>query len=199
MSCDEKAQEIFRAGLKNGYDIGSTYHPDTWKKEPIHRPAWLDEPLTVTKNPSYKHLISCSGNNNIVAGTIEEKKMILNMNNVDDVARVKKACNIPGTGEPTLSHFCWFALFLMARPGEYSEYAAGDLVTKTGALLKMRRFGPVWGYQTKTHLFLEQNTKKDSEPGRRARQGHKIMWIIQNDPNKYIGKVEDGVLEVLSK
>lgn len=52
-------------------------------------------------------------------------------------------------------------------------------------------------------LYLEQNPLKDSEHGRLAKDGHKIMWIIYKPRNKeinhpfkpgtYIAKVMDGV------
>lgn len=189
MSCDKRAQEIYCAGCKNGYDVASR-NPGEWKKEPFQRPAWLDEPLTVTKSLRYH-----SADEKSAVGSIEkETKMILNMNNVEDIARVKKACKIEGLAEPTLSHFCWYAL-----QAQQQELLGVSIITRTGKMLQSHRFGPVWGFETKTHLFLEQNAQKNSEPGRRARQGHKIMWVIQKTPNKYIGKVEDGVLEVFNK
>jgi len=39
--------------------------------------------------------------------------------------------------------------------------------------------------------FLQQNPNKKSEYGKRARQGHKIIWVI-NPKGQYIGRIEDG-------
>jgi hypothetical protein len=39
-------------------------------------------------------------------------------------------------------------------------------------------------------VFLEQNPEKDSRWGEFARQGHKILWVI--DDGHYIAQVRDG-------
>jgi hypothetical protein len=41
------------------------------------------------------------------------------------------------------------------------------------------------------YTFLNQNPEKNSVWGRLARDGHKIMWIIED--GDYVGQVRDGV------
>lgn len=38
--------------------------------------------------------------------------------------------------------------------------------------------------------FLEQNPEKDSEWGEKAREGHKILWVLKDDD--YVAQVYDG-------
>jgi hypothetical protein len=40
------------------------------------------------------------------------------------------------------------------------------------------------------HVFLEQNPEKDSRWGELARQGHKILWVLEG--RKYVAQVRDG-------
>jgi len=40
------------------------------------------------------------------------------------------------------------------------------------------------------YLFIEQNHRKKSEWGKKAREGHKIMWIIKG--RRYIIQIIDG-------
>jgi hypothetical protein len=40
------------------------------------------------------------------------------------------------------------------------------------------------------YRFIEQNWKKKSEWGKKAREGHKIMWIIKG--RKYMVQIIDG-------
>ena len=48
------------------------------------------------------------------------------------------------------------------------------------------RFLIVEGY-----TFLEQNPEKNSNWGRMAKDGHKILWVIED--GDYVGQVRDGV------
>ena len=41
------------------------------------------------------------------------------------------------------------------------------------------------------YTFLNQNSEKNSVWGRLARDGHKIMWVIED--GDYVGQVRDGV------
>lgn len=41
------------------------------------------------------------------------------------------------------------------------------------------------------YTFLEQNPKKNSVWGKLARDGHKILWIIED--GDYVGQVRDSV------
>jgi hypothetical protein len=41
------------------------------------------------------------------------------------------------------------------------------------------------------YTFLNQNPEKNSVWGRLARDGHKIMWVIED--GDYVGQVRDGV------
>lgn len=40
------------------------------------------------------------------------------------------------------------------------------------------------------YRFIEQNWKKKSEWGKKAREGHKIMWIIKG--RRYMAQIMDG-------
>jgi len=40
------------------------------------------------------------------------------------------------------------------------------------------------------YRFIEQNRNKKSEWGKKAREGHKIMWIIKG--RRYISQILDG-------
>ena len=45
--------------------------------------------------------------------------------------------------------------------------------------------------------FIEQNRNKKSEWGKKAREGHKIMWIIKG--RRYISQILDGKYTDLKK
>ncbi|MFW9988748.1 MAG: hypothetical protein ACFFC3_08850 [Candidatus Odinarchaeota archaeon] len=47
------------------------------------------------------------------------------------------------------------------------------------------RYIDLFGYR-----YIEQNRNKKSEWGKKARQGHKIMWIIKG--RRYIARIMDG-------
>ena len=40
------------------------------------------------------------------------------------------------------------------------------------------------------HRFIEQNQKKQSQWAKKAREGHKIMWVIKG--RRYIAQIFDG-------
>jgi hypothetical protein len=48
------------------------------------------------------------------------------------------------------------------------------------------RYIDYFGYR-----FIEQNRNKKSEWGKKAREGHKIMWIIKG--RRYMARIMDGV------
>ncbi|MBY8990041.1 MAG: hypothetical protein KGD58_04730 [Candidatus Lokiarchaeota archaeon] len=47
------------------------------------------------------------------------------------------------------------------------------------------KYVDLFGYR-----FIEQNRNKKSEWGKKAREGHKIMWIIKG--RRYIAQIMDG-------
>jgi hypothetical protein len=47
------------------------------------------------------------------------------------------------------------------------------------------KYVDLFGYR-----FIEQNKNKKSEWGKKAREGHKIMWIIKG--RRYISQILDG-------
>ena len=47
------------------------------------------------------------------------------------------------------------------------------------------------------YRFIEQNYRKKSEWGKKAREGHKIMWIIKG--RRYISQILDGNYTGLNK
>jgi hypothetical protein len=47
------------------------------------------------------------------------------------------------------------------------------------------KYVDLFGYR-----FIEQNYRKKSEWGKKAREGHKIMWIIKG--RRYISQILDG-------
>jgi hypothetical protein len=54
------------------------------------------------------------------------------------------------------------------------------------------KFVDLFGYR-----FIEQNRNKKSEWGKKAREGHKIMWIIKG--RRYMYRIMDGEYEALKK
>jgi len=47
------------------------------------------------------------------------------------------------------------------------------------------KYVDLFGYR-----FIEQNRTKKSEWGKKAREGHKIMWIIKG--RRYVARIMDG-------
>ncbi|MFX1340967.1 MAG: hypothetical protein ACFFDK_20320 [Promethearchaeota archaeon] len=47
------------------------------------------------------------------------------------------------------------------------------------------------------YRFIEQNRRKKSEWGKKAREGHKIMWIIKG--RQYIARIMNGEFTDLTK
>jgi hypothetical protein len=47
------------------------------------------------------------------------------------------------------------------------------------------------------YRFIEQNRNKKSEWGKKAREGHKIMWVIKG--RKYLSQIFDGEYKELKK
>jgi len=47
------------------------------------------------------------------------------------------------------------------------------------------------------YRYIEQNRRKKSEWGKKAREGHKIMWIIKG--RRYVGRIMDGEFTDLTK
>ena len=47
------------------------------------------------------------------------------------------------------------------------------------------------------YRFIEQNRNKKSEWGKKAREGHKIMWIIKG--RRYVSQIIDGTYKELKK
>ena len=54
------------------------------------------------------------------------------------------------------------------------------------------KYVDLFGYR-----FIEQNRNKKSEWGKKAREGHKIMWIIKG--RRYIAQILDGEYKDLKK
>ena len=54
------------------------------------------------------------------------------------------------------------------------------------------RYVDLFGYR-----YIEQNRNKKSEWGKKAREGHKIMWIIKG--RRYMAQIEDGMFKDLKK
>ena len=46
------------------------------------------------------------------------------------------------------------------------------------------------------YRFIEQNYRKKSEWGKKAREGHKIMWIIKG--RRYVAQILDGEYQDLT-
>ena len=63
-------------------------------------------------------------------------------------------------------------------------------VTKTSQLrLRVVKVG--------NYTFLEQNPEKDSVWGKMAHEGHKILWVLEDDD--YIAQVRDGAYHSWNK
>lgn len=54
------------------------------------------------------------------------------------------------------------------------------------------KYVDLFGYR-----YIEQNRNKKSEWGKKARQGHKIMWIIKG--RRYMAQILDGEFKDLKK
>jgi hypothetical protein len=54
------------------------------------------------------------------------------------------------------------------------------------------KYVDLFGYR-----FIEQNKNKKSEWGKKAREGHKIMWVIKG--RQYIAQILDGEYHDLKK
>lgn len=54
------------------------------------------------------------------------------------------------------------------------------------------RYVDLFGYR-----YIEQNSNKKSEWGKKAREGHKIMWIIKG--RRYMARIMDGEYVDLKK
>ena len=54
------------------------------------------------------------------------------------------------------------------------------------------KYVDLFGYR-----YIEQNRNKKSEWGKKAREGHKIMWIIKG--RRYIAQILDGQYKDLKK
>ena len=54
------------------------------------------------------------------------------------------------------------------------------------------KYVDLFGYR-----FIEQNRNKKSDWGKKAREGHKIMWIIKG--RRYMVRIMDREYEVLKK
>ena len=54
------------------------------------------------------------------------------------------------------------------------------------------KYVDLFGYR-----FIEQNRNKKSEWGKKAREGHKIMWVIKG--RRYIAQILDGEYKDLKK
>lgn len=54
------------------------------------------------------------------------------------------------------------------------------------------KYVDLFGYR-----FIEQNRNKKSEWGKKAREGHKIMWIIKG--RRYMAQILDGNYKDLKK
>ena len=54
------------------------------------------------------------------------------------------------------------------------------------------KYVDLFGYR-----FIEQNRNKKSEWGKKAREGHKIMWIIKG--RRYLARIMDDIYTDLKK
>ena len=54
------------------------------------------------------------------------------------------------------------------------------------------KYVDLFGYR-----YIEQNRNKKSEWGKKAREGHKIMWIIKG--RRYVAQILDGEYKDLKK
>jgi len=87
--------------------------------------------------------------------------------------------------KPTLSHYMFTAIF-----GNLSKVILRNNTT----IKRSNKNINISCFETKRFLFLEQNQNKDSQYGRRAKNGSRIMWVIRKEDNTYIGRVENGTL-----
>ncbi len=60
-----------------------------------------------------------------------------------------------------------------------------DIVYQIKKFTSGIKYLDLFGYR-----FIEQNRRKKSKWGKKAREGHKIMWIIKG--RRYIARIMDG-------
>jgi hypothetical protein len=105
--------------------------------------------------------------------------------NQNQIDKLSKEHNID---TPTLSHLAYIAIF-----NKHS-----GIVLKNKKVCPRTTVGSDLGkIETEHFVFLEQNPHKTSDPAKKARNGAKIMWIIDKDSGVYLGFIENGVLTKL--
>ena len=89
------------------------------------------------------------------------------------------------------------AIFLKVR---YFSFPDG-----TRCQTKVMASGSCFGVDHGNRRYIEQNRNKRSAEAARARAGARIVWVIQThddrtksplSPNKWIGKIEDGIVRL---
>lgn len=84
------------------------------------------------------------------------------------------------------------AIWKLFFSGEKIIYKNQDLKIK---YINLRSGGTIKKVQVGEYVYLEQNPNSGSRYAQMSKQGHKILWIIHQPTNKYIGKVMDGKAE----
>lgn len=70
--------------------------------------------------------------------------------------------------------------------------------------VKVMAGGQCFAVDHQGRRYVEQNSTKGSPEAKRARHGARIVWVIQThdrnnqplNPNKWIGKIEDGLVRM---
>lgn len=87
----------------------------------------------------------------------------------------------------------------------FSKVRFFSLPDGTRLRTKIMANGQCFAVDHKGRRYVEQNRTKNSPEGKRAREGARIVWVIQThddttgqplSPNRWIGKVEDGIVRM---
>lgn len=86
----------------------------------------------------------------------------------------------------------------------FSKVRYFTLPDGTRVQTKVMASGACMGVDHRGRRYIEQNPNKGSAEAQRARSGARIVWVIQThddqmrplSPNKWIGKIEDGIVRM---
>ncbi len=80
----------------------------------------------------------------------------------------------------------------------YKAMFADRDVNFRGVKFPLKKVNGLRRFDVGNLLFIEQNPRKKTQWARMARKGMKIMWVIDIKFNRYLHRVEDGVIKKLT-
>jgi hypothetical protein len=76
----------------------------------------------------------------------------------------------------------------------WSRASMVQLPDGTKATIKSYKGGTLWAVEHKGLKYIQQNPNTRSAYADRAKGGSKIVWVIRQEPNEYLGYIENGVV-----